>query len=239
MAKDDPRPGYIDSDDALADFAGMVTYLDKLIGEVLAKLKELGLEENTIVCFTSDNGPQPGAWSDIFVDYFDGNGPYRGAKTNFYEGGIRVPLLVRWPGKIKPGSTSDFVGYFADVMPTLAELAGTEGKLPPNLDGISFVPTLLSRSGQKGHEYLYFEAAGPKQDITQQAVRWGNWKAVRNRANASFELYDLSADIAEERDLAKEKPDIMAKIEAICRQARTPERKYDPGPPESAADYVK
>jgi arylsulfatase A-like enzyme len=239
LAKDDPRPGYIDSDDALADFAGMVTYLDKLIGEVLAKLKELGLEENTIVFFTSDNGPQPGAWSDIFVDYFDGNGPYRGAKTNFYEGGIRVPLLVRWPGKIKAGSTSDFVGYFADVMPTLAELASAGDKLPQNLDGISFVPTLLSRSGQKEHEYLYFEADGAKQDITQQAVRWNNWKAVKNRASAPFELYDLASDMAEKRDLAKEKPDVLAKIEAICRQARTPERKYGPAPPESAADYVK
>ena len=247
MAKDDPRPGYIDSDDALADFAGMVTYLDKLIGEVLSKLKELGLEENTIVFFTSDNGPQPGAWSDVFVDYFDGNGPYRGAKTNFYEGGIRVPLLVRWPGKIKPGTTSDFVGYFADVMPTLAELAGANDKLPKglvsiianDLDGISFTPTLLGRVQQKQHEYLYWEAAGPTQNIVQQAVRWGNWKAVKNRGNAAFELYDLSADIGEEHNLANDKPDVMAKIEAICRQARTPERKYEPGPRETAEDYVR
>ncbi len=248
IAKDDPRPGYIDSDHAYADFAGMVTYLDKLIGEVLAKLKELGLEENTIVFFTSDNGPQPGAWSDTFVDYFDGNGPYRGAKTNFDEGGIRVPLLGRWPGTIKPGSTSDFVGYFPDVMPTLAELSGANDKLPKglvgtitnDLDGISFAPTLLGQSErQKQHEYLYWEAAGTKRDIVQQAVRWGNWKAVKNRGNASFELYDLAVDIAEERDLAKEQPEVMAKIEAICREARTPERKYEPGPRETAEDYVK
>jgi arylsulfatase A len=239
VAKDDPRPGYIDSDHAYADFAGMVTYLDKLIGEVLAKLKELGLEENTIVFFTSDNGPQPGTWSDTFVDYFDGNGPYRGAKTNFYEGGIRVPLLVRWPGKIKAGGTSDFVGYFPDVMPTLAELAGAADKLPTNLDGISFVPTLLGKGEQKQHEYLYWEAAGTKQDIVQQAVRWQHWKAVKNRGNASFELYDLASDIGEERNLATEKPDVMAKIEAICREARTPERRYEPGPRETAEDYVR
>ena len=240
LAKDDPRPGYIDSDDGYADFAGMVTYLDKLIGEVLAKLTELGLEENTIVFFTSDNGPQPGAWSDIFVDYFDGNGPYRGAKTNFYEGGIRVPLLVRWPGKIEPGSTSDFVGYFADVMPTLADLAGAADKLPKNLDGISFSPTLLGKKEQqKLHEYLYWEAAGTKQDIIQQAVRWQNWKAVSNRAGAPLELYDLASDIAEEHNLAKEKPDVMAKIESIRREAHAPERKYKPGEGESAADYVK
>jgi arylsulfatase A-like enzyme len=123
LSRPDPRKGYLGSDDALAEFAGMVTYLDKLVGEVLAKLEQLGLEENTIVLFTSDNGPQPGAWTDIFVEYFDGNGPFRGAKTNFYEGGIREPFIVRWPGKIKPGSTSDYVGYFADLMPTLAELA--------------------------------------------------------------------------------------------------------------------
>lgn len=205
VAKDDPRPGYLGSDDAYAEFAGMVSYLDKLIGEVLDKLKELGLEENTVVFFTSDNGPQPGAWSDIFVEYFDGNGPYRGAKTNFYEGGIREPTIVRWPGKIKAGSTSDFLGYFPDVMPTLAGLAGAADKLPANLDGISFVPTLLGQSErQKQHDYLYWEAAGTKQDVIQQAVRWQNWKAVKNRGNASFELYDLASDIGEERDLAKE-----------------------------------
>ena len=239
IAKDDPRPGYIDSDHAYADFAGMVTYLDKLVGEVLAKLQELGLEENTIVFFTSDNGPQPGAWSDTFVDYFDGNGPYRGAKTNFYEGGIRAPLLVRWPGKIKPGGKSDFVGYFPDVMPTLAELAGAADRLPKNLDGISFVPALLGAGEQQQHEHLYWEAAGAKQDIVQQAVRWGNWKAVKNRGNSRFELYDLSADIGEEHDLASKKPEVMAKIEAICREEHAPERKYQPAARESAADYVK
>lgn len=236
----DPRPGYLGSDDANAEFAGMVSYLDKLVGEVLAKLKELGIDDNTIVCFTSDNGPQPGPWTDIFVEFFDGNGPYRGAKTNFYEGGIRVPLLVRWPGKIKAGSKSDFVGYFPDVMPTLAELAGAADELPKDLDGISFAPALLGQvERQKQHEYLYWEAAGTKQDIVQQAVRWGNWKAVRNGPRARFELYDLSADIGEEHDLAGEKPDVMAGIEAICREAHAPERKYEPGERESAADYVK
>jgi arylsulfatase A-like enzyme len=240
VAKADPRPGYLGSDDAYAEFAGMVTYLDRLVGEVLDKLDSLGLAENTVVLFTSDNGPQPGAWSDIFVEFFDGNGPYRGGKTNFYEGGIRVPMLVRWPGKVKAGGTSDFVGYFADVMPTLAEIGGAEARLPKELDGVSFVPTLLGQSDkQQRHEYLYWEAAGTKQDIVQQAVRWGKWKAVRNAARAPFELYDLSADIGEEHNLAAERPEIMAKIEEICRQARTAERKYEPGERESAADYVK
>src|SRR6185436_15560259 len=139
----DPRPGYLGSDHAYAEFAGMVTRLDKHVGEVMALLKELNVDENTIVFFTSDNGPQPGAWTDIFVEYFDGNGPYRGAKTNFYEGGTREPFIVRWPSKIKAGTTSDFVGYFPDVMPTLAELTGTTQHLPNQIDGISIAPTLL------------------------------------------------------------------------------------------------
>jgi arylsulfatase A-like enzyme len=240
IAREDGRPGYLGSDDAYAEFAGMVTYLDKLVGQVLERLEQLGIAENTIVIFSSDNGPQPGTWSDIFVDYFDGNGPLRGAKTNFYEGGIRVPMLVRWPGKIAPGSESNFVGYFPDVLPTLGELAGAVDKVPANLDGLSFVPTLLgNEKSQRQHEYLYWEAAGSDMDITQQAVRWGSWKAVRNRANQPFELYNLSQDLAEEHNVAKEHPDVLQKIDVICKAAHSPERDYNPGPRESAADYVK
>jgi arylsulfatase A-like enzyme len=235
----DPRPGYLGSDHAYAEFAGMVSYLDRLLGEILAKLQQLGIDDQTVIFFTSDNGPQPGAWTDIFVEYFDGNGPYRGAKTNFYEGGIRVPLLVRWPGKMKPGSTSDFVGYFADVLPTLAELAGASERIPPALDGLSFVPTLLGQPGQKQHAYLYWEAAGTKQDIVQQAVRWGNWKAVRNSARAPFELYKLDEDLGEQHNLAAARPDILAKIEAICREAHTPERVFGPSSGESVEKYVR
>ncbi len=234
----DPRPGYLGSDDAHAEFAGMVSHLDTQVGEVMALVKKLGIDDNTIVVFTSDNGPQPGAWADIFVDYFDGNGPFRGAKTNFYEGGIRVPFLVRWPGKIKAGTVNDdFVGYFPDVLPTLAELAG--GAAPKGLDGLSFAPTLLGKGEQKRHEYLYWEACGPKQDITQQAVRWGDWKAVRSKAGAAWELYDLKTDHGETKDVAKTNPDVLATIDAIGAAARTPERKFGPGPKESAADYVK
>jgi arylsulfatase A-like enzyme len=240
IRRDDPRKGYLGSDDAYAEFAGMVTYLDKLIGQVLERLDKHGIAENTIVIFTSDNGPQPGAWTDIFVDFFDGNGPFKGAKTNFYEGGIRTPMLVRWPGKIKPGTTSEFVGYFADVMPTIAELVGAAQHLPKQLDGISYAPTLLSRAGeQKSHDYLYWEAAGQKQDITQQAVRWGNWKAVKNRGADAFELYDLATDIGEETNVAEKHPEVIAKIEAICRDAHAPERVYGPGPGESFTDYVR
>jgi arylsulfatase A-like enzyme len=149
-------------------------------------------------------------------------------------------MLVRWRGKIQAGSESEFVGYFADVMPTLAELAGASQNLPKQIDGISYAPTLLSRSQeQKTHEYLYWEADGTKQDVTQQAVRWGNWKAVRNRGADQFELYDLSKDIGEEHNVAAEHADVMAKIDAICREAHTPERKYEAADPEGIKDYVR
>ena len=239
IARDDPRKGYLGSDDAYADFAGMVSHLDAQVGEVMALLKKLDIDDNTIVIFTSDNGPQPGAWSDIFVEFFDGNGPFRGAKTNFYEGGIREPTIVRWPGRIKPGTTSDHIGYFPDFMPTLAEIAGATEHLPKVMDGISFVPTLLGKGEQKKHEYLYWEAAGPKQNINMQAVRWKNWKAVRPKAAAPWELYDLAADIGEKKNIAAKNPDVLKRIDEICREAHTPEREYGPGPKESAANYVK
>jgi arylsulfatase A-like enzyme len=240
ISRADPRPGYLGSDDAYAEFAGMVSHLDQQVGQVMAKLKELGIDDNTIVFFTSDNGPQPGAWTDIFVEFFDGNGPHRGAKGDFYEGGIGVPLIVRWPGKIEGGSMSDFVGYFPDMMPTLAKLAGVnEGDLPAN-DGISLAPTLLGQeANQKQHDYLYWEAAGSQQNTVQQAVRFENWKGVRPGPKAAWQIYDLAADPAEERNLATQRPEKLARIESICREAHTPERKYEPAPRESAADYVR
>lgn len=240
VARAHPDPAYLGSEDMYADFAGMVSHLDKQVGEVMVLLKKLGIDEDTVVLFTSDNGPQPGAWADVFVEFFDGNGPFRGSKTNFYEGGVRVPTTARWPGKIKPGTVSDHVGYFPDVLPTVAELTGTQAHLPKGLDGLSFAPTLLGKSAdQKRHEYLYWEEAGTKQDTLQQAVRWGKWKGLRGRPGSAWELYDLGADVAEEKDVAAAHPDVLKRLDAICREAHTPERKYEPGPKESAADYVK
>jgi arylsulfatase A-like enzyme len=230
----------VGSDDAYAEFAGMVSHLDAQVGEVLALLKGLGIDDDTVVIFTSDNGPQPGAWADIFVDFFDGNGPLRGAKGSFYEGGIREPMIVRWPGRVKPGTVSDHVGYFPDVMPTLAGLAGATDFLPAELDGVSFAPTLLGEpAGQKRHEYLYWEAAGAKQDVVQQAIRWGEWKAVRNRPTREWELYDLKADPGEETNVAAAHPDVPERVVAICREAHTPERHYGPAPPEKPAGYIR
>ena len=238
IARADPRPGYIGSEDAHAEFAGMVARLDRQVGQVMALLKRLNIDEHTIVFFTSDNGPQPGAWKDIFVEFFDGAAGRRGAKGDFFEGGIRVPLIVRWPGRIKPGIVSDHVGYFPDIMPTLAELAGVTASLPPT-DGISIVPTLLGRTGQKTHEFLYWEAASAAQTVNQQAVRWGNWKAIKPGPAAKWELFNLQSDEKESTNVAGQQPEVMKQIQAIATREHTPERKYEPAPKESAADYVR
>jgi arylsulfatase A-like enzyme len=238
IARADPRPGYIGSEDALPEFAGMVSRMDQQVGEIMTALKRLGIDDNTIVFFTSDNGPQPGAWRDIFVEFFDGAAGRRGAKGDFYEGGVRVPLIVRWPGRIKAGTTSDLMGYFPDVMPTLAELAGPSSHLPKT-DGISIVPTLLGRPGQKSHEFLYWEAAGGNQSIGEQAVRLGDWKAVRTRPGGQWELYNLKADPKETSNVTAKHPEVMQRIQAIAAAEHTPERKYDAAPKESAALYVR
>jgi arylsulfatase A len=238
IARADPRPGYIGSDDALAEFAGMVARMDRYVGDILALIKRLGIDDNTVVFFSSDNGPQPGAWRDIFVEFFDGAEGRRGAKGDFYEGGIRVPLIVRWPGRIKPGSVSDVTGYFPDILPTLAELAGATAPLP-KIDGRSIAPTLLGRPGQRLHNFLYWEAADANQGIAQQAVRMGDWKAVRGRTAKEWELYNLKSDPKESTNVSAQHPDVMQKIQAIVAAEHTPERKYPPAPRESAADYVR
>ena len=238
FARADPRPGYIGSEDALPEFAGMVARMDKHVGEIMAALKRLGIDQNTIVFFTSDNGPQPGAWRDIFVEFFDGAAGRRGAKGDFYEGGIRVPLIVRWPGRIKPGVVSEHVGYFPDIMPTLAEVAGATSQMPKT-DGLSIVPTLLGKPGRKQHEFLYWEAASANQTLTQQAVRWGDWKAVRGRASGDWELYNLRTDGKESNNVFAQHPDVMKRIHAIIAAEHTQERKYEAAPKESAATYVR
>ena len=238
VARADPRPGYIGSEDALPEFAGMVARMDKHVGEIMAALKRLGIDENTIVFFTSDNGPQPGAWRDIFVEFFDGAASRRGAKGDFYEGGIRVPFIVRWPGHIKPGTVSEYVGYFPDIMPTLTEIAGATSHLPKT-DGLSIVPTLLGKPGQKQHEFLYWEAASANQTVTEQAVRWGDWKAIRGRANGDWELYNLKTDEKETANVFAKHPDVMKRIHAIIAAEHTPERKYEAAPKESAATFVR
>jgi len=202
-----------------AAFAAMVTLLDKQVGEIVGKLKELGLEKNTIIIFSSDNGPHQEGGAD--PDYFDSNGPLKGYKRDLYEGGIREPMIAWWPGKIKTKSTSNLISAFWDVMPTLADLAGI--KTPENIDGISFLPTLLGKEDQKKHETMYWEF---HELGGRQAIRKGNLKLVRNQvldsSRTTTELYDLSADIAEKNNIADKYPEIVAELIKRMAQSRTP-----------------
>jgi arylsulfatase A len=187
-----------------AAFAAMVTRLDLYVGQLMAKLKASGLDQNTLVIFSSDNGPHIEGGGD--PTFFASSGGFRGVKRDLYEGGIREPFVARWPGVIKPGTKSDYIGAFWDLMPTFAELAGA--KTPARIDGLSFVSSLTGKGTQKKHDYLYWEF---HEGGSKQAVRQGNWKAVRLQVakdpNGPVELYDLTKDPAETRNLAAQYPD--------------------------------
>jgi arylsulfatase A-like enzyme len=203
--------------------AAMISHLDRDVGRLMEKLKGLGLDENTLVLFSSDNGPHREGGND--PDFNDSNGPLRGIKRDLTEGGIRVPFIARWPGKIKAGTTSNLVGNFADVLPTLAEIAAAAPQsLPEKLDGISIAPTLLGRpADQKEHDYLYwafYERGGA------QAARQGNWKAVQQPYHSPVRLYDLASDIGEERDVAADHPDVVARLTAAMKQAYEPNENW-------------
>ena len=204
--------------EAHAAFAAMINELDDYVGELLTKISELGLEKNTIVIFTSDNGPHLEAGAD--PDFFNSNGDLRGYKRDMYEGGIRCPLIVRWPGKVKAGSTSDHLSAFWDILPTFAEITAAEK--PEGIDGISFLPALLEKK-QKQHDYLYWEFHEQGGKI---AVRMGNWKAVKlnvdRNPSGDIELYDLSKDIGETNNIASSNPEILRKMEGIMKEAHTP-----------------
>ncbi len=202
-----------------AAFAAMIKQLDDYVGELLAKLTELGIEKNTVVFFASDNGPHMEGGAD--PDYFNSNGGLKGYKRDMYEGGIRSPLLVKWPGKIKAGSKTDHVSAFWDLMPTLAEISGAE--IPEKIDGISFLSTLLGKGKQKEHKYLYWEF---HEQGGKMAVRMDDWKAVKlnvsSSSQARIELYDLSVDAGETNNLADSYPEIVRKMEEIMKEAHEP-----------------
>ncbi len=201
-----------------AAFVAMVTQLDDYVGEILAKLTELGLEKNTIVIFASDNGPHVEGGAD--PDFFNSNGDLRGYKRDMYEGGIRTAMLVKWPGKVEEGSESDHVSAFWDIMPTFGEIAGAG--ISGDIDGISFLPELLGKK-QKQHEYLYWEF---HEQGGKTAIRMGNWKAVKLNVDKTpqgvTELYDLSKDISETNNVAKANPEIVKKMEELMLQAHKP-----------------
>ncbi len=200
--------------DAQKGHAAMISRMDTDVGRLLDKLTQLGIAQNTLVMFSSDNGPHKEGGAD--PDFFDSNGSLRGIKRDLYEGGIRVPFIAYWPKHIKPGTTSDHICGFQDLLPTCAELAGV--KPPKDIDGISFVPTLLGKGTQKRHEYLYweFDEQGGK-----QALRMGRWKAVRFLRDGRLELYDLSKDVGEQNDIADKRPGMLAQIGRRLDKART------------------
>jgi arylsulfatase A-like enzyme len=183
----------------------------------MAKVHELGLDNNTIIIFTSDNGPHKEGGAD--PDYFDSNGIFKGYKRDLYEGGIRVPMIVRWPDKITPGTQTDHISAFWDVMPTISDLIRTEK--PQSIDGISFLPTLLGKTQQE-HNSLYWEF---HEDGGRQALRKGDWKLVKYNVNAEpqtpFELYNLKDDPGEENNVAQTHPEILEELKGLMTNART------------------
>jgi arylsulfatase A-like enzyme len=203
--------------------AAMISRLDADVGRILDKIRELDLDERTIVFFSSDNGPHSeGASANTF---FASAGPLRGKKRDLYEGGIRVPTIVRWPGHVPPQRTSDYPWGFWDFLPTAAELAGAP--TPGPVDGRSIVPTLLGQS-QPAPPPFYWEFHERGFD---QAVREGGWKGVRRGSNkAPLELYDLRSDIGETHDVAADHPDVVARLSEFLNTARTPDEHWVPRP---------
>lgn len=206
------------------NYAAMVTRLDRDVGRIMDLVKELSLDENTLIIFTSDNGPCETESHD--PDFFNSTGPFRGFKHEVNEGGIRIPMVARWPGKVPAGRTSDQVMAFWDMMPTFAEIAGLPK--PKSTDGISMLPALLGEKQSEQHEYLYWDY-GHQREVYTQALRWKDWKGVRIGQGAPIELYDLVTDPREEKNLAATHPDVVRTIEDYMKDAYTPSPDYKLG----------
>lgn len=204
-----------------ATLAAMISRLDRDVGRILQLIADLDLDRDTIVFFTSDNGAAAARWTD----YFSSSGALRGAKGTFYEGGIRVPMLARWPGRIQAGTSSSHVWSFQDFLATAADLAGASSVNPT--DGISITPTLLGEGRQEEHEHLYWElpryladSGTFREEVPPQALRMGRWKGVRPAPDGPLELYDLTADLGETSDLAADRTDVAGRIEAAMTAVR-------------------
>jgi arylsulfatase len=216
--------GYFKNETPHAAYAAMISRMDAAVGTVVDELKKHGLQDNTLVIFTSDNGP---AWERLGgtdSKFFNSAGPLRSHKGSAYEGGIREPFIACWPGKIPGGRISDYIGGFQDVLPTLCDLAHVDK--PTNIDGISITPTLFNTGDQPQHQYLYWEFSGYNQ---QQAVREGKWKIIRSGVdigNPPYELYDLSTDIGEKHNVAAEHPDVVARLTKYAVEAHTPSKSF-------------
>ena len=205
-----------------ATYAAMISYLDEQVGDIVIQLKDLGIYDNTLIIFSSDNGPTYTGGAD--TPYFDSANPFkteRGwAKGYLHEGGIRVPMIASWPGRITPGTTSNHLSAFYDVMPTLCEVVGKP--IPGQSDGISFLPALLNKPQVEQHDYLYWEFPAYN---GQQAVRMGKWKGIRKNifdGNLGIELYNLDTDIQEQFNIASRHHDVVEKIETIMKHEHVP-----------------
>jgi uncharacterized sulfatase len=203
--------------DSARNHAAMVTRMDRDIGALFAHLKTLGLDERTLVMFSSDNGAHKEGVPNYDPEFFTVSGPLRGLKRSLTDGGIRVPFIARWPGRIKPGTVSAHVGYFGDLLATWAEMGGA--KTPPNLDSLSVMPTLLGRGAQSKHDYLYWEFY--EQGVSQAVLLEGHWKAIRLKTpTAPIELYDLTSNLAEKPDVAAQHPELVGRAARLFKTAR-------------------
>ena len=226
---DDPpftgaKVGYTPHFTPRAAYASMISRLDTYVGRILDLLDELDLTDNTVVIFTSDNGTTT-LTEEVDVDFFNSVGNLRGLKGSLYEGGVRVPAIVRWPNHVAAGSRSDFVSGLEDWMPTILQVTGHQESIPESSDGISLVPTLLGQT-QDTRPYLYREFAGYG---AQQSIRSGDWKAVRQQLKRNViqtELYNLSIDPGEQRDVAANHPDIVQRLTDLMASERVPSREF-------------
>ncbi len=215
--------GYGSQKESHAAFAAMIHLLDDQVGEIMDKVKELGIADNTIIIFSSDNGAHEEGGAD--PEYFKSTGGLKGIKRDLYEGGVRVPMIVKWPGKVEAGRESEHISAFWDVLPTMADIVNVAA--PDSIDGISFLPELLGKE-QPNHSHLYWEFY---EKNGRQAVRKGQWKAVRYEVakdyeGTSVELYNLETDPYEENDLAQEYPEIAAEMLALIKESHTPSENF-------------
>ena len=221
VPSDAPYSDRTDWDRASKNYAAMITRLDRDVGRIVDLIDELGLAENTLIIFSSDNGP----WGKA-PKRFASSGPLRGVKTNLYEGGIRMPFIARWLGVVPGDSVNDEPIAFHDVLPTFAELAGAT--IPDHIDGISFTAALKGESIEDPHEYFYWDYGHcrPRYD---QAVRLGNWKGIRLGVGSPIQLFDLASDLGETTDIASAHPDVVSRIDGIMSRAVTPSANYPVG----------
>ncbi|MGL4555282.1 MAG: arylsulfatase [Gemmataceae bacterium] len=216
--------GYLPHPTPRAAYAAMITRMDRTVGKVVEKLKELKRDRDTLVLFTSDNGATHDAGGADTV-FFDSVAGLRGRKGSVFEGGIRVPLIAWQPGKVKAGAVTDHAAYFPDVLPTALEWVGKASATPAGLDGLSFAAALRGER-QTPHEYMLWEFPGYG---GQQAVIQGRWKGLKrdmNKGPAKLQLYDLTADPNEEKDVAADHPDVVKKLEAVLKEKRSPSKLF-------------